>query len=446
MFFKPSAKYKYFLVFIIFFIFFIATVNKQKLDFYNLQNAIVESLIEQRSLGIKGTGTSNWTFYNQQTNTPQLQYIGDVFYYDGLYYPAKSYGAHYWAAVVYSILNFFGLSFHSNYYLVSFILLSMSSILLACIGLTLTYIVSKNLTKNNIKAVFVTTCLALGSLLTGGINVRNEESFGYWLILIVYLLTFFNVKNRFFLFLTVLLTYYAVFSLPIATILLPYLLYRIYRSIGYKFKLDYVLINILSISLIFLHNSFVFDRLIYSPYELASKVNLGYKNAFLNLSVINFLDKLKFYFLDYKTSLFINYPLIVLAIVGIVISRLAKFEKVILFLTLIVFIFYITNIKDIGWVGYGTGRYALGLFPLTYLYLSFILKKFNPFFLVSIFIASIISIYRGLFFLFSPVRNVYDQSNDQFVNLLFQGNFFLLIAIVLVLIILISLQFKKSFI
>ena len=182
----------------------------------------------------------------------------------------------------------------------------------------------------------------------------------------------------------------------------------------------------------------MFNRLIYSPYELASKVNIGYKDSLLNLSNINFLNfinKLKFYFLDYKTSLIINYPLMVIAVAGIIISRLAKIEKFILLMTLMAFIFYITNIYDTGFIGYGTGRYALGLFPFTYLYLSFILNKPSPIFFISTLIASVISIYRGLFFLFSPVGDVHNLSNDQFVNLLFQRNFLLLMAIILVLII-----------
>ena len=437
---KISLKTQLVLIFILFFAFFTFTINKQKLEFYSLQNAIVESLVEKKSWGITGQGTSNWTFYNEQTKTPQLYFIGDAFEYNGLWYPQKSYGAHYWASLFYLFLYNYGLSFSTHYYLVSSILLATSSILLASIGITLCFYMSQKITKSSTKALFVSIALALGSLLTGGINIRNEENFGYWLLLIVFLLTFSKIQRKWFLFILLFFLYYSIFSLPIVTLLAPYILYRIYTRYGKNSIKFFYSTNIFFIFIIFFHNYLIFHRLVYSIYQIGMGIQPGYQIAFLSFNIDNFLEKINFYLLNPQTSIFINYPLIIFGFLGVLMAKITKLEKLFLILSLLVVIFYIANIKDDGWVGYGSGRYALGLFPITYFYLSYLFKKFNPILWMSLLIASIISIYHGLFFLLSPIRNVYNRGVDSFADLPFQEDLFLLISFLLTIILLVSIH------
>ena len=428
-------KYDYILIFLIFFILFCLTIQKQKLEFYSLQNAVVESLVEQHVWGMKGVAySSNWFFQNLQTKTPQLTYIGDAYEYNGLWYPAKSYTPHYWAAVFYALLRLMGLSFATHYQLVASLLLITSSSLLASIGTALTYCVAKQITSSSLKAVIISVSIAFGSLLSGGINVRNEETFAYWLFTIVYLTTFIKFKRFNIMIWQVVGLYYSVYSLPAATLLLPLGLYRIYITSMKKKWLAFLMINLFCITTIAFHNYLIFGRWVFSNYSIGIEKVAGYKLGLFAFSWPNFMEKIQFYFINKQTSIFINYPLIILAAIGLIRSNTALLNKFCTFFTVLGFIFYITNIGETtGWVGYGSGRYMSGIFPVLYIYLSYGLKKFNFWLWLAFIVAAVKSISTGLFFYFSPIRNVYDRSGDLFSWLPFQGNFFTILAITFVL-------------
>lgn len=430
---KMIEKYDYLVLFCACFIFFLCTINGQKLEFYNLQNALVETLVEQKSFGMKGIPVGAEYFTNTQTKTPQLSFIGDVFYYHGLFYPQKTYGAHYWSSIVYMLLKIIGLSFATHYLLVSKILLIASSYLLAGLGITLTYITAKKITHSRIIGIFASISLGFGSLLTGGINVRNEETFGYWLLIIALLLTFSSKPSRLRLTLQLFLTYYALFSLPAITLLLPFLLYKIYTHAGNLHKRLFITLNLLFIGLIFLNNYLIFHRLTYSTYIIGVEAAPAYKRSFFEYDPVNFGEKLGYYFINPKTMVFSNYPLLLFALFGIVMAQRPRLEKMLLLITLGGFAFYISNLRDDAWVGYGSGRYALGLFPLTYVYLIYWLHKRHRSLLILLTgIAAAISIYKGLFFYFAPVRNVYEQSTGHLSHLPLREHFLLLVVLIVV--------------
>ncbi|MEK7165192.1 MAG: hypothetical protein AAB874_00085, partial [Patescibacteria group bacterium] len=73
-----------------------------------------------------------------------------------------------------------------------------------------------------------------------------------------------------------------------------------------------------------------------------------------------------------------------------------------------------------------------GVFPVTYIYLAYVMKKFNPILWILMTVTGVISISNGLFFYFSPVRNVFDRSGDHFAHLPFGQYFFIQIAILVI--------------
>ncbi len=434
-------KYDYLLVFFFFWLFFLLTSVSQKLEFYNMQNAVVESLVEKGSFGIKGNAyQSNWFIQNLQTKTPQLSFIGDVYEHNGLWYPAKSYGAHYMAALVYIGLKMMGLSFTTNYHLVSFILLACTSFILTSIGTTLTYLVAKRITGSYFKGLLVAIFLTFGSLLTGGINIRNEETFGFWLFVIVYMLTFWSWKNRWTPIVATLLLVYSAYSLPIATLLVPLGLYRIYLAAGRKRAAPILVTFVTIVIIIAVHNYLIFGRWVFSNYSIGMEKVAGYKLGSFFFSWPNFVEKVQFYFLNSQTSIFTNYPLIVLALVGILISRETTLAKLVIFGTIIGFAFYITNIGELtGYVGFGSGRYMMGIFPVAYIYLAYVFKRFQSVLWITTAIAAVISIQNGLFFYFSPVRHVLDRSSAHFNSLPLKGYFFMLVAALFISVLYLSL-------
>ncbi|MEK7165245.1 MAG: hypothetical protein AAB874_00360, partial [Patescibacteria group bacterium] len=345
--------------------FFVLSVIPQKLEFYSLQNAVVESLVERHAWGMQGASKSenenNWFFQNIETHTPQLVFVGDVYPYKNLWYPAKSYGPQYAGTLVYAFLyHILGLTFQSHYLLVSTILLIFTSFMLVSSGGTLTYMAAKYVTGNRLKALFVSISLVFGSLLTGGINIRNEETFGYWIFICVYALTFLPLKHKVWPIVLTLLLYYSVFSLPIVILLMPLGLFRIYQSGGKNVLKTFILTNILCIGTIFVHNFLIFGRFVFSNYTIGEELNPGYRLGQFAFSWPNWIEKLQFYFLNPQTSILTNYPLIILGFTGIWMSKQSTLTKLVTFATVLGFAFYITNIGELtGWVGFGSGRYML---------------------------------------------------------------------------------------
>lgn len=440
-----SAKYYPFCVFIGFLIFFTITINRQKLEFYSLQNAVVENLVENHAFGMRGTGYNPEYFYNQDTKTTQLSFIGDAFNYKGLWYPQKSYGAQYIAGIFYLPLYLLGIKFSNHFLLTSSFLLFSTSYLVVSLVLALTFYVGRKITGSNLKASLICIFLGLGSLLSGGVNIRNEETFGYWLLLVPFLLTFLDFKNKATMSVIVFLVYYSVFSLPIATIFLPFLLYRIYQHSGRQFLSFFILTNLLSIFLIFLNSYLIFHKLALSTYLIGKDYVPGYDRSFPKLDLANFVSKVNFYFFDKQTSIFVNYPLIVVGIIGIIIAGIKNHEKLFILLSILIFSFYICFISDDGWVGYGSGRFALGLFPFTYYFIAYVLKRLNPLLILVTLIFALVSISNGLFYYFSPVRNIFDRSFPSSLNLPLGEYFFLIFAVLLITPIFLVLVSKQFF-
>jgi hypothetical protein len=319
-----------------------------------------------------------------------------------------------------------------------------SSLLFAALAAALTYRVTKHITGNRIQSVFISICLVFGSLLTGATNVRNEEAFGYWLYICVYTLTFLKLKSKFWLVFQTVFLYYSVFSLPILILLAPLVIYRIFQNTERKQWLLLVVINLLCLSAIFVHNYVIFGQWIYSNYTIGERLNPGYRLGQFAFSLANWQEKLQFYFLNKSTSVFTNYPLIIFAVISIWISQASRLTKLITMATCLGFAFYITNIGELtGWLGYGSGRYMTGIFAVSYLYLGEIFRKFRPLLWLGLAVAAIISIGNGLFFYFSPIRNVYDRDPAIFKYLPFGGNFFGVVAVFIVGLFFLWFAFKR---
>lgn len=416
------------------FVFFTLTINKHKLEFYSLQNAVVENLVEQKSVSFEGSKVYEGMFFNTRTKTPELQFPGDAFEYNGRWYPAKSYGPHYAAALPYALLRLIGLSFSKQYHLVSSLLLSSTSLLLATLGSVATYLAAKRITGSRILALTVMLFLTFGSLLTGAINIRNEETFGYWLFIIVYTATFLPWKKRWLTPLFTVLLCYSAYSLPISMLLTPLGLYRIYLASGKKQLYTILTATGIFFAIVVVHNYLIFGRFVFSNYTIGMEKVVSFALDRFSFTFPNWREKLQFYFFDRGTSIFTNYPLVIFALVGIWVSSQKLLTKLLTFGSCLFFSFYITNIGELtGWVGFGSGRFMAGIFPVSYLYIAYLLRRFRLWLWLPLGIAAVVSVRNGLFYYFSGVKNVFDRGGAHFAPLPAQEHFFTIVSSLVVL-------------
>ncbi len=111
------------------------TVNSRNLEAFGLQQMGVEAIVER---GV---------FYLEGSKVPQLQPLGDVFVYEGHKYAAKQPGQFMTGALVYYVLNFFGLSYQKHYLMTAALVTFMTAALATALSVVALFRMARAMSK-----------------------------------------------------------------------------------------------------------------------------------------------------------------------------------------------------------------------------------------------------------------------------------------------------------
>ncbi len=326
------------------------TINEKNQSDFNLQQIGVESLVSRHTFALEGS------------SVPQLQPLGDTFHFQGHVYAIKQPGQFVLGAMVYSLLDFVGITYERAYgETASLVTLLTSGVLLAAIAVAL-YLVSQKVTHSHSYSSVIALMGSLGTLLFPYAGVAHHDVQATALIFISWTILFYIHKRK----------DVGVWAWVVAGLLLGFSLFIsmlplvvvLSICIGVLIQRDrhtllpFVVGTALGVLPVFGFNAVLFGGPLAFPNSISGTTDT---TSFLSAS--NMFEKLDFYLFSPTNSLFLFAPILLLACIGF--FFLKREQRSIVTTTMLVsfgHLLYISSIETVGHAQYGP-RYLLPVLP-----------------------------------------------------------------------------------
>jgi hypothetical protein len=332
-------------------------INSDNLLKFNLQQIGVEAIVERHQ------------FYLEGSTAPELHPLGDVFFHQGHKFAAKQPGQFMAGALVYSVLNAFGLRYVNNYLLTSALVTFFTTSLVLALSAVAVFRIAQELTKDSMSLFWpmLTTfayALATTAFPYSGIAHHDAIATGY-LVLAFYLVFQLSRQGRPYGRGAVIVSAEAGLLLGLAVttsmlVVFMVLVCAIYFISLRRWKLVPLF---LAGALIGLLPLFIYDaRSFGSPFLLPNVVGAGmFSDTFFHFDPRNFGNKL----VSYSTMILVYAPVFAVGLFGLTYyPRSLKRRPIVLTLLamIVVLAVYVLNISTGGDCQFGP-RYLLPAMP-----------------------------------------------------------------------------------